>query len=184
MRRIFSLLTLSLILAFGTITAFATTTNTIETPIEFEASIDWTGEVWVLLLYVNGEEFILEFDNLFALAELSKELEAVTQLLGTNSPFQIIALHCGYNECVINATRIPQQATPAYILAPAANAPTSPTSYDTCGDTIVWLSRTGTRWHTINNCGNMNPNTARSVTLEYARQNSNWQPCRVCNAPE
>lgn len=32
----------------------------------------------------------------------------------------------------------------------------------------VWLSATGSKYHSINNCGNMNPNKARQVTLEEA----------------
>jgi len=48
--------------------------------------------------------------------------------------------------------------------------------------TMVWLSRTGTRWHSIDNCGTMNPLNARQVTLEYARSRG-FEPCRNCDAP-
>jgi len=48
---------------------------------------------------------------------------------------------------------------------------------------MVWLSETGTRWHIRNNCGTMNPNAARQVTLEYARSLSNFAPCGRCNPP-
>ena len=48
---------------------------------------------------------------------------------------------------------------------------------------MVWLSATGTRWHAINNCGNMNPATARNVTLEYVRSRADFGPCNNCNPP-
>jgi competence protein ComEC len=46
---------------------------------------------------------------------------------------------------------------------------------------MVWLSATGARYHRINNCGRMNPNTARQVTLEKAKES--YEPCGVCNPP-
>ena len=48
---------------------------------------------------------------------------------------------------------------------------------------MVWLSATGTRWHSINNCGTMNPNRARQVTLEYARAQPGFAPCNNCDPP-
>ena len=48
---------------------------------------------------------------------------------------------------------------------------------------MVWLSATGTRWHSINNCGNMNPSRARQVSLESARNMSDFGPCRNRNPP-
>jgi competence protein ComEC len=46
---------------------------------------------------------------------------------------------------------------------------------------MVWLSATGSKYHRINNCGRMNPNTARQVTLEKAKES--YEPCGVCNPP-
>lgn len=43
---------------------------------------------------------------------------------------------------------------------------------------MVWLSETGEKYHSINNCGRMNPNKARQVTLESA-QNS-YGRCSKC----
>jgi competence protein ComEC len=52
----------------------------------------------------------------------------------------------------------------------------------TQGETVmVWLSATGSKYHRINNCGRMNPNTAREVTLEEAKES--YEPCGVCNPP-
>jgi len=46
---------------------------------------------------------------------------------------------------------------------------------------MVWLSATGSKYHGINDCGNMNPDNASQVTLEDAKQN--YEPCGRCNPP-
>lgn len=45
-------------------------------------------------------------------------------------------------------------------------------------DTMVWLSATGSKYHKINNCGNMNPNRARQVPLSEAIVN--YKQCSDC----
>lgn len=45
---------------------------------------------------------------------------------------------------------------------------------------MVWLSATGEKYHSINNCGRMNPAKARQVTLEYA-VNNGYQACSKCH---
>lgn len=45
--------------------------------------------------------------------------------------------------------------------------------------TVVWLSATGTKFHKINNCGTMNPNNARQVTVEEAEQRG-YEACKNC----
>lgn len=44
---------------------------------------------------------------------------------------------------------------------------------------MVWLSATGDKYHSINNCGRMNPDKARQVTLEDA-QSQGYGPCSKC----
>lgn len=44
---------------------------------------------------------------------------------------------------------------------------------------MVWLSATGEKYHSINNCGRMNPNKARQVTLEDAI-NGGYDRCSKC----
>ncbi len=46
-------------------------------------------------------------------------------------------------------------------------------------DTLVWLSETGEKYHRINNCGQMNPEKARQVTLEEA-VNGEFGQCKNC----
>ncbi|WAG61257.1 ComEC/Rec2 family competence protein [Clostridium estertheticum] len=48
--------------------------------------------------------------------------------------------------------------------------------------TMVWLSATGSKYHSINNCGKMNPNNARQVTLEEAKKS--YSPCSKCGPPQ
>lgn len=47
---------------------------------------------------------------------------------------------------------------------------------------MVWLSETGSKYHRINNCGKMNPNKARQVTLDEAK--NGYGPCSKCNPPQ
>jgi len=43
----------------------------------------------------------------------------------------------------------------------------------------VWLSATGTKYHCINNCGNMNPNKARRISYEEAVSGC-YERCTKC----
>ena len=43
----------------------------------------------------------------------------------------------------------------------------------------VWLSATGSKYHSIPNCGNMNPDTARQISLSEA-QNRGYEACKKC----
>ncbi|MGL5821178.1 MAG: MBL fold metallo-hydrolase [Sarcina sp.] len=44
---------------------------------------------------------------------------------------------------------------------------------------IVWLSATGSKYHTINNCGRMNPDNAKQVTIEEAKAQG-MEDCSKC----
>lgn len=46
-------------------------------------------------------------------------------------------------------------------------------------DTLVWLSATGTKFHRKNDCGTMNPDKARQVTVENA-VNKGFDACERC----
>lgn len=47
-------------------------------------------------------------------------------------------------------------------------------------DVMVWISATGSKYHTINDCGNMNPNKARQMTEEEAEKQG-YEPCKKCH---
>ena len=67
-------------------------------------------------------------------------------------------------------TQAPTQAPTAAPTQPQTQAPTvAPTQpQDTGNSTLVWLSETGEKYHSINNCGRMNPDKAYQVTQEQA----------------
>jgi hypothetical protein len=71
-------------------------------------------------------------------------------------------------------------AAPQPVPVPVAEIAPAPT---TSAYHSVWLSATGTRWHSINNCGRMDPTRARRVSLDYARSRSGFGPCATCNPP-
>ncbi len=48
------------------------------------------------------------------------------------------------------------------------------------GSAYVWLSATGSKYHSIPNCGNMNPNKAIKVTKSSAEA-SGYQKCKNCH---
>lgn len=62
--------------------------------------------------------------------------------------------------------------------APNDDTNNMPTNSD--DTTLVWLSETGDKYHTINDCGNMNPNKARQVTKVEAER-KNKKPCSDCH---
>ena len=43
----------------------------------------------------------------------------------------------------------------------------------------VWISATGTKYHSINNCGRMNPSKATSMTVSQAKA-AGYTPCSNC----
>lgn len=47
------------------------------------------------------------------------------------------------------------------------------------GSDTVWLSATGKKYHSINNCGKMDPNKAHQVSLEYAISEG-YEKCDNC----
>ena len=44
---------------------------------------------------------------------------------------------------------------------------------------LVWISATGSKYHSKNDCGNMNPKKARQMTVEEA-QEQGYEPCKKC----
>lgn len=63
--------------------------------------------------------------------------------------------------------------------AVAEESPAPEESIPTPVSEMVWLSATGEKYHSINNCGRMNPNKARQVSLEDAI-NSGYGKCSKC----
>ncbi|MCB2291014.1 MBL fold metallo-hydrolase [Clostridium sp. CS001] len=70
----------------------------------------------------------------------------------------------------------------AKVVTPAPKVIKAVTTKQTSSAAMVWLSATGTKYHSINNCGKMNPNNARQVTLEEAKKS--YSPCSKCGPPQ
>lgn len=69
-------------------------------------------------------------------------------------------------------------ATGAIASAPEQSIQQVQNTTPVVNETMVWLSATGSKYHRINNCGNMNPNKARQVTLSEAA--SKYKQCSDC----
>lgn len=52
-------------------------------------------------------------------------------------------------------------------------------SNNSSGTAMCWLSATGSKYHSINNCGRMNPNNARQVTIAEAERQG-YGRCKKC----
>ena len=52
-------------------------------------------------------------------------------------------------------------------------------STDDSYGTMVWLSETGTKYHSYSSCGNMNPAKARQVSESSAKAQG-YEPCKNC----
>lgn len=50
---------------------------------------------------------------------------------------------------------------------------------DQSTDVMCWKSATGDKYHSKNNCGKMNPNKAKQITVEEA-ENLGLAPCKKC----
>ena len=56
---------------------------------------------------------------------------------------------------------------------------TDTSSTDDSYGTMVWLSETGTKYHSYSSCGNMNPAKARQVSESSAKAQG-YEPCKNC----
>lgn len=84
--------------------------------------------------------------------------------------------------------KLPQEPAAAVPVAEAASNPVittenikpsqEPADSNTVGE-MVWKSATGSKYHSINNCGKMNPDKAKQVSLEEALE-LNLEKCDKC----
>lgn len=106
------------------------------------------------------------------------DADGLYQIVTSYTPF-VTADTALLNQCLANGTVVnvegqyfitPQAAT---VIRNANRATTNtqatvPDQSTTPAAQMVWLSATGEKYHSINNCGNMNPKNARQVTLDEA----------------
>jgi len=122
-------------------------------------------------------------------AVLSRLSNAGVEVFRTDLQGTIIFTSDG-TDITVNATATPYQApapTPRPTPTPAPQPPSTPTLTPTPEPAnppevvMVWFSETGTKYHSRNNCGNMNPDKAWQVSLEEARRTRG--PCGTCKPP-
>jgi len=178
MKKLFGVSALALVLALGAITAFATDI-TVEQPYEAACekysvgAIIWNGEAWEMTVTVNDETFVWLFDG--------GTVSADGEIVDWYEVSQNVAGELGF-KLVPNVpfdsqpTSAPAAVTPLPSHAPNVTPP--PVAGVDLSQT-VWLSATGTRYHSINNCGNMNPARASSMTRGEARD-AGFQACARC----
>lgn len=93
------------------------------------------------------------------------------------------------NQATISAAQTPKaeepasaEQAPAEVQIPAEQAPVTPEPTpvtEPATGTLVWKSATGEKYHSINNCGRMNPDKATQLTKEQA-ENMGLGPCSKC----
>lgn len=119
-------------------------------------SIDYTdGQSWE-----NGSSNTSESDN--------EETQA-TAVLQEQTATQSDTISSQQEQSAEQTDNASGQEQPSVSETPAASG----------GDTMVWLSATGEKYHSINNCGRMNPDNATQVTEEYAINNG-YGKCSKC----
>ena len=110
---------------------------------------------WARILY-NGSVAYVASEYLTENAVSQSALDASAQTVQTSQ-----------------AVQTPAVQTPAVTQAPETQAPAQPVGQ------MVWLSATGSKYHRINNCGNMNPANARQVT-ESDAISQGYGKCKKC----
>ncbi|MCL2398764.1 MAG: hypothetical protein FWC91_03335 [Defluviitaleaceae bacterium] len=161
MKKFFSVFTLALVLAIGTITVFANTgtaTSYDEATTEaFSGSISWNGEAWELEISVNDISMLLTFDNLVSAYanEYPVDLEMLLQLIGDGLPIQLMPVTTPTLSVTTPATIDPQQQT----------------------DIVFWV-RNGSVYHSTENCTSL----SRSTNIQSGLRVESGMPrgCRNC----
>jgi len=125
-------------------------------------SIYWDPELRQVIVLQNDVHMLLTIDSAVAIVNDSPiDLDVPAQLVDdrTKVPLRFVAENLGVDVDFIDGTVVINE--------------------------MVWLSATGVRWHAISDCGNMDSDRARLVTLKYARASLDVDgPCSICNPPE
>ena len=91
----------------------------------------------------------------------------------------------GENDTPIEAPEIDEASrvdtmpeTPTSVTATIANS--NGATVNLPSGTLVWKSATGEKFHSINDCGNMNPDKAEQITVDEAVNHYNLEACEKC----
>lgn len=104
--------------------------------------------------------------------EIESEVESVSSAA---EPAETISPTPSQPEAVESPAAVPAETQAA--VAPAASAVPDPVQNET--STMVWIPSTGSKYHSINNCGNMNPEKATQISLDEAISQG-IPPCSKC----
>lgn len=116
--------------------------------------------------YIDGQSWEDESSNT---SESDNEETQATAVLQEQTATQSDTISSQQEQSAEQTYNAGGQEQPSVSETPAASG----------GDTMVWLSATGEKYHSINNCGRMNPDNATQVTEEYAINNG-YGKCSKC----
>lgn len=116
--------------------------------------------------YIDGQSWEDESSNT---SESDNEETQATAVLQEQTATQSDTISSQQEQSAEQTDNAGGQEQPSVSETPAASG----------GDTMVWLSATGEKYHSINNCGRMNPDNATQVTEEYAINNG-YGKCSKC----
>lgn len=116
--------------------------------------------------YIDGQSWEDESSNT---SESDNDETQATAVLQEQTATQSDTISSQQEQSAEQTDNADGQEQPSVSETPAASG----------GDTMVWLSATGEKYHSINNCGRMNPDNATQVTEEYAINNG-YGKCSKC----
>jgi len=162
---------------------------------------EWNSDIRQVAITRTGDVIIIVIDNnTFTTNGITHTLDVPAQIIGgrTMLPLAPVLQSVGYNvgwnagtrTVLVSTALVPVQEAAISVTAPTpAPVPervpepaSPPTPAPVAGVDMsrnVWLSATGVRYHSVNNCGNMNPARASSVTRQVARDRGH-SACARC----
>ena len=143
--------------------------------ITFTSSVDGEFDISVEYSDVMSNTLTLKFED--------KEAIAQAQIAAEQAEQERIAAEQAEQERIAaeqaeQARIAAEQAEQERIAAEQARIAQEQNQQTAPIEAMVWLSATGSKYHNKPNCGNMNPNNARQVTLSEAQMN--YGPCKNC----
>ena len=144
--------------------------------ITFTSSVDGEFDISVEYSDVMSNTLTLKFEDKEAIAQAQIAAEQAEQERIAAEQARIAAEQAEQERVAAEQARIAQEQ--AQIAAEQARIAQEQNQQTAPIEAMVWLSATGSKYHNKPNCGNMNPNNARQVTLSEAQMN--YGPCKNC----
>ena len=165
-----------------------------------QAFASWASDNYINYEYISIDEmYIAPFSSTLAYAEMTAPFTSLlTEVAASEDGDTLIAamqyalmIHYSYissaNEAVSKIVYGFLSASDGTYIGFAGTDDTSSRQADTSAQAsnnssstaMCWLSATGSKYHSINNCGRMNPNNARQVTIAEAERQG-YGRCKKC----